>query len=90
MTSQLNGRRVLVTGAATGVGAAAVEVLAGEGADVAAVSHRTDPAAHLVGRAEWLRGDLRERTEVVRVVEEAVDALGGLDVLVHAAGLWMP
>jgi 3-oxoacyl-[acyl-carrier protein] reductase len=80
----------MVTGAATGVGAAAVEVFTDAGASVAAVRHRTDPAEHLVGRAHWLRADLRERAQAVRVVDEAQAALGGLDVLVHAAGLWMP
>ena len=80
----------MVTGAATGVGAAAVEVLADAGASVAAVSHRTDPAERLIGRAHWLRADLRDRAQVVRVIDEAHDALGGLDVLLHAAGLWMP
>lgn len=86
----LEGRRVIVTGAATGVGAAAVEVLTDAGASVAAVSHRTDPSENLVGRAQWLRADLRDRAQAVRVVDEAHEALGGLDVLLHAAGLWMP
>ncbi len=36
MTGQLAGRRILVTGAATGIGAAAVEVLAAEGATLTA------------------------------------------------------
>ncbi|GAB5011375.1 hypothetical protein MAHJHV63_50470 [Mycobacterium avium subsp. hominissuis] len=44
MTDELRGRRILVTGAATGIGAAAVSVLTDAGADVVATYHATTSA----------------------------------------------
>lgn len=82
----LRDRRVLVTGAATGLGAAAVRALAGAGADVVATYHDTPPAD--TDGAAWLQCDVRDGDAVNAMVGEAVAALGGLDVLVHAAGLW--
>lgn len=82
----LAGRRILVTGAATGIGAAAVHVLSDAGARVAATYHSTPPPEDLA--ATWLRCDARDPESVQHAVDAAVDALGGLDVLVNAAGLW--
>jgi 3-oxoacyl-[acyl-carrier protein] reductase len=43
MTQPLGGRRILITGGATGIGAAAVQVLSEAGAAVVATYHRTPP-----------------------------------------------
>ncbi|GAB1815437.1 SDR family NAD(P)-dependent oxidoreductase [Mycobacterium sp. MUNTM1] len=85
-TSPLFGRRILVTGGATGIGAAAVSVLTEAGARVAATYHQTPPPDGLT--AEWLRCDVREAEAVTAMVGAAAQRLGGLDVLVNAAGLW--
>ena len=85
-TSPLLGRRILVTGGATGIGAAAVAVLAGAGAKVAATYHRTPPPDDLP--ANWLQCDVRDAEAVSAMVHQAAGQLGGLDVLVNAAGLW--
>lgn len=85
-TSPLLGRRILVTGGATGIGAAAVSVLTDAGAEVAATYHQTPPPDGLT--AEWLQCDVREAETVSAMVREAAQRLGGLDVLVNAAGLW--
>ena len=82
----LAGRRILVTGAATGIGAAAVQVLGAAGARVAATYRSTPPPDGLT--ATWLRCDARDADSVQAAVGTAVDELGGLDVLVNAAGLW--
>jgi 3-oxoacyl-[acyl-carrier protein] reductase len=86
MTQPLEGRRVLVTGGATGIGAAAVHVLSEAGADVVATYHQTPPS----GRAgiSWAQCDLRDSSAVDGMVTSAAETLGGLDVLLHAAGLW--
>jgi 3-oxoacyl-[acyl-carrier protein] reductase len=88
VTPPLQGRRILVTGAATGIGAAAVGVLTGAGAKVAATYHQTPPPDDLV--ATWLQCDVRDADAVTAMVQQTAEHLGGLDVLVNAAGLWQP
>ncbi|MGB8390938.1 SDR family NAD(P)-dependent oxidoreductase [Mycobacterium sp.] len=87
-TPPLQGRRILVTGGATGIGAAAVGVLSEAGAEVAATYHQTPPADDLA--ASWLQCDVRDGDAVSAMMQQAVEHLGGLDVLVNAAGLWQP
>ncbi len=85
----LEGRRILVTGAATGIGAAAVRVLHTAGAELAATYHRTSPADDAPA-VTWLQCDVRDADSVDSAFGRAVQELGGLDVLVNAAGLWQP
>ena len=85
----LEGRRILVTGAATGIGAAAVRVLHAAGARLAATYHRTPPADDAPD-VSWLQCDVRDAESVDNAFAAAVRELGGLDVLVNAAGLWQP
>ena len=88
----LSGKVAVVTGANTGIGQAIALALAEAGADVAAVG-RT-PAEDTVAkvralgrRAEIVSADLSTIEPVNRVVDEAVDKLGGLDILVNNAGI---
>lgn len=90
MSGPLSGRRAIVTGAATGVGAAALTALADAGADVVGIFNKTEPVPELKDRASWLNCDLRDRSAVQATFSEAAAMLGGLEVLVNAAGLWMP
>ena len=85
----LAGRRILITGGATGIGAAAVRVLHDAGAAVAATYHRTAPADDAAA-VTWLKCDVRDAESVEAAFRGAVQQLGGLDVLVNAAGLWQP
>src|SRR6476646_530174 len=88
MTQPLDGRRILVTGGATGIGAAAVQVLGEAGAAVVATYHRTTPSER--AGVSWVQCDLRDAASADEVVRGAAQTLGGLDVLLHAAGLWQP
>jgi 3-oxoacyl-[acyl-carrier protein] reductase len=88
VTPSLQGRRILVTGGATGIGAAAVRVLTKAGAAVAATYHKTPPPDDLA--ATWLQCDARDADAVSAMVQQVTEHLGGLDVLVNAAGLWQP
>jgi meso-butanediol dehydrogenase / (S,S)-butanediol dehydrogenase / diacetyl reductase len=77
--TRFNGRRALVTGGASGIGAATVALLRAEGAEVVAVDlHPTDDV-----RA----GDVTDAASVTAFVGEAVAELGGLDLLVNVAGI---
>lgn len=81
----LRGLRVLVTGAAGGIGSAIVERLATEGARVVGTDRRSPPgpsAAEL-----FLLADAVREEEVDDAVAQAARALGGLDGLVSAAGV---
>jgi NAD(P)-dependent dehydrogenase (short-subunit alcohol dehydrogenase family) len=86
MTGELDGKRILVTGGATGIGAAAVTVLRAAGARVAATYHHTPPPDG--ADVPWVQCDATQQDSVDQAFRGVSEALGGLDVLVHAAGLW--
>jgi NAD(P)-dependent dehydrogenase (short-subunit alcohol dehydrogenase family) len=89
----LEGRRILVTGASSGLGAHTVRVLASRGAHVAAAARRS---ARLEALAEELRdtpgrvvpvtGDVTTEDGAATIVAGAVQGIGGIDVLVNNAG----
>ncbi|MFN8221890.1 MAG: SDR family oxidoreductase [Gaiellales bacterium] len=81
----LEGRRVLVTGAAGGIGAAVVARLGEERAVVAAAD--LDEPAGLSGAQVALAGDVTDATDAEQLVADAREQLGGLDALVLTAGV---
>ncbi len=94
-TGRLQGRRALITGADSGIGAAVAIAFAREGADVAlnylpAEEEDAARVAELIeaeGRtAVRLPGDLTDREFCSTLVADAVHGLGGLDILVNNAG----
>ena len=80
----LSGKSCLVTGSTTGIGLEAARLLAGEGAGVVTCGRREAPD---VGEAAHVRVNLEEPEGPSLAVAGAVDALGGLDVLVNNAGI---
>jgi 2-hydroxycyclohexanecarboxyl-CoA dehydrogenase len=92
---ELEGKRIIVTGGASGMGAATVRAFARAGADVASLDI-ADEAGTAVADAATVTGpgkvhyhhcDVSDRGEVVTAFADAVAGMGGLDALVHAAGL---
>lgn len=92
-TRPLAGRRALVTGAGQGIGQAIAIELGRQGASVAVHFATSSPSETMAkldalgARAAMIQGDLTELGDCSRVVDEAADALGGLDLLVNNAGL---
>jgi NAD(P)-dependent dehydrogenase (short-subunit alcohol dehydrogenase family) len=86
----LEGRRVLITGAARGIGAETARRLHARGARVALVGLEPELLASLAaecGQAPWFECDVTARTQVEEAVESAVQQLGGLDVVMANAGV---
>jgi 2-deoxy-D-gluconate 3-dehydrogenase len=83
----VEGKRALVTGGSSGLGRAMAEALADGGAHVA-IAGRSDRGFHAAEKmgAIPLQVDLSDRSETTALVARAIDALGGLDVLVNNAG----
>ncbi|HUN77889.1 MAG TPA: SDR family NAD(P)-dependent oxidoreductase [Solirubrobacteraceae bacterium] len=86
----LQGRRVLITGAARGIGAETARRLHGRGAKLALAGLEPDLLEQLaaeLGDAAWFQCDVTDRLQVEEAVEGAVQRLGGLDVVMANAGV---
>ncbi|MBG5950166.1 MULTISPECIES: acetoin reductase [Proteus] len=90
----LNGKVILVTGAAQGIGRGIALRLAKEGADIALVDLKADKLADVAKEIEALgrkttifAADISHRDEVFAAVEHAEKALGGFDVMINNAGI---
>ncbi|RQG91079.1 SDR family oxidoreductase [Natrarchaeobius chitinivorans] len=94
-TRRLEDQVAIVTGASSGIGAATARAFAAEGANVVLAARSED---RLVELADELEGEfdadalavptnVRAEDEVDALIDETVDAFGGIDVLVNNAGL---
>ena len=94
-SGRLEGRKALITGGDSGIGAAVAIAYAREGADVAIsyLAEEEEDAQKIVAlveaagrKAVALPGDITDREFCTQLVEKAVSELGGLDILVNNAG----
>jgi NADP-dependent 3-hydroxy acid dehydrogenase YdfG len=92
----LDGRRVLITGASSGIGEATATAMAAEGAAVALGARRKGRLDEIAGRiaesggrAIAIEADIADETQAKALVETAHSELGGLDCLVNNAGVML-
>jgi 3-oxoacyl-[acyl-carrier protein] reductase len=91
----LEGKRIIVTGGSMGIGGAAVRSFVAEGATVVAMARGKDVGEALVddantrglGHATFMSCDVSSRSQVDKAFRTAAETMGGLDVLIHAAGI---
>ncbi len=97
-SSRLTGMRAVITGGDSGIGRAVAIAFAREGADIAIVylpdeqedAEESEQIASEAGaKVVLLPGDIREQSDCQRLIDEAVQGLGGIDILVNNAGFQM-
>ncbi|MBI2178274.1 MAG: SDR family oxidoreductase [Candidatus Tectomicrobia bacterium] len=94
MDLSLKGKRALVTGSSEGIGRAIAQGLAAEGAEVAICARRPGPLRQAAERIQAETGakvhsfgaDLSRTEDCDRVVRQAAEAMGGLEILVNNVG----
>lgn len=91
--SDMNGKAALVTGASSGIGWATAKKLAAEGVRVALVARTVEKLTELGqeiaaagGEVVAIPADLATEEAVAKAVDGTVEAFGGIDILVNAAG----
>lgn len=88
---RLDGKKVLITGASGGIGGQIARTLHAAGATVALSGTRIGPLQSLSNElgamAHVLRCDLSDLDEVTALPKQAVEAMGGVDILINNAGV---
>ncbi|MFJ8749062.1 SDR family NAD(P)-dependent oxidoreductase [Streptomyces sp. NPDC102441] len=86
---QLQDRRIVITGGASGMGAGLVRAFPALGARVVSLDLSADAGKGIATEAgaDFLTCDVSDKASVDAAIDGAVELLGGLDVLIHAAGI---
>lgn len=89
MADRLKGRRILITGAASGMGRGIAELFAAEGATLALLDRNGDGVTRVAAAigASGYQCDVASKTDVQNSVAKAIHGLGGLDGIVNSAGI---
>jgi NADP-dependent 3-hydroxy acid dehydrogenase YdfG len=87
----LDDRKILITGASSGIGEATAQAIVAEGGAVALGARRKDKLDELAGRLDGdayaIEADIGKEEDAKALVEGATEAMGGLDGLVNKAGV---
>lgn len=86
---QLQGRRILITGAGSGIGYSTAALFAREGARLALIDRKIDAAKPLAEQTSGLAitANVEHEAQIGAAVDQAALAFGGLDGIVNAAGV---
>lgn len=95
LSQQLKSKRIIVTGGAQGIGESVVRAYASEGATITSMDVNdtlgnkvaSESTAKGPGFVSYMSLDVSSKKGVISAFEEATKAMGGLDVLVHVAGI---
>jgi NAD(P)-dependent dehydrogenase (short-subunit alcohol dehydrogenase family) len=85
----LTGRRIIITGGTSGMGAALVKAFPKEGASVVFWGRNESAGAELSGAtgAKFLKVEVSDEKQVNDAMAKSVELLGGVDVFIHCAGV---
>jgi len=90
----LNHKRAIITGGASGIGAAAARLFAVEGAALALLDRDVESGRGVAdeivrdgGQAEFIACDVTRAADCAAAVSRALGSLGGLDIVMHSAGI---
>ena len=94
MTVRFDDKKVVITGATGGIGQALVELFASEGGQVLYSDRSEEDCNDLSAilkrkglETRYLAGDLRQKTYCEALIGEAIEQLGGIDILINNAGI---
>jgi NAD(P)-dependent dehydrogenase (short-subunit alcohol dehydrogenase family) len=91
MNEKITGKKVIITGASSGIGRAVAVRFLSEGSKVALVARRENALEQVArangGKAFVVAADLSDEKQSERCIAQGVEMMGGLDVLVNAAGI---
>ena len=97
MYIDLSGKRALVTGASSGIGAAIAQTFAASGAHVAVHARTLAKAAATIekikaagGQAFAVEADLTDASTIEAMCKAAIEGLGGIDIVMNNAGIYIP
>lgn len=91
-SARLSGRKILITGGASGIGSATARLFAEHGARVGVLDRDGEAASRLANEIGGVaaQADVADAAETRRAVEAIATGLGGLDGLVNCAGTFIP
>jgi NAD(P)-dependent dehydrogenase (short-subunit alcohol dehydrogenase family) len=89
--NRLRQRRILITGAASGIGRSTAQLFGAEGAALTLLDRNTEGLAEIAREtgAHVFEADVTDEASVARAVEQGAAAMGGIDGVVNAAGIML-